>query len=87
VQSLWLSLEENSILTDTNISSFRQYIAQKFPTHSSSRKATILADTVHRHINKYLPLLDENLMEILRIQLLKTAASQKNFRIGCKNHT
>jgi putative ABC transport system permease protein len=81
VQSLWLSLEENSILTDTNICSFRQYIAQKFPTHSTARRATILADTIHRHINKYLPLLDENSMESLRIQLLKTASARPAFRI------
>ena len=81
MQSLWLCLEGNSILTDTNIRSMKHYITKKFPTYTSARRATILANTVHRHINKYLPLLDEGSKGNLRARLLKTVYNQDNFRI------
>jgi putative ABC transport system permease protein len=81
MQTLWMRLAEKSILTDANIRSMKEYIAQKFPMYSSSRKASILANSVHRHMDAYLPPIDEVWKERLRIQLLQTAYSQNNFRI------
>jgi hypothetical protein len=79
--SLWMSLAEKSILTDANIRSMKLYIAQKFPTYSATRRAGILANSVHRHMNVYLPTIDKDSKERLRIQLLQNAYSQNNFRI------
>jgi hypothetical protein len=80
--SLWECLAEKSILTDANIRSMKLYIAQKFPTYSTTRRAGILANSVHRHMDAYLPSLDEVSKERLRIQLLQNAYSQNNFRIA-----
>lgn len=80
--SLWECLAETSILTDANIRSMKLYIAQKYPTYSATRRAGILSNTVHRHMDAYLPSLDEVSKECLRIQLLQTAYSQNNFRIA-----
>ncbi|QGQ95903.1 hypothetical protein EHS13_13965 [Paenibacillus psychroresistens] len=82
MDSLWMSLAEKSILTNANIRSMKLYIAEKFPTYSATRRAGILANSVHRHMDAYLPLLDEETKERLRLQLLQNAYSQNNFRIA-----
>jgi putative ABC transport system permease protein len=82
MQTLWQSLEEKPVLTDANIRSMRQYIANKFPAYSSASCADILANSVHRHINDYLPAVDDLLKEQIRAHLLQTAYKQRSFRIG-----
>jgi putative ABC transport system permease protein len=81
MQTLWICLAEKSILTEPNIRSMKQYIAHKFPTYSSTRRASILANSVHRHLNAYLPPIDDLLKEQLRFLLLQTAYKQESFRI------
>jgi putative ABC transport system permease protein len=82
MQTLWMCLEEKSVLTDASIRSMKQYIAKKFPTYSSDSQADILANSLHRHINDYLPLVDDLLKEQIRAELLQAAYEQNNFRIG-----
>jgi hypothetical protein len=81
MRTLWLCLEEKSVLTDANIRSMKQYISKKFPAYSSDSQADILANSLHRHINEYLPPVDDVLKEQIRVELLQAAYKQNDFRI------
>ncbi|NEW05767.1 hypothetical protein GK047_07010 [Paenibacillus sp. SYP-B3998] len=70
-----------SIIDDVAMIKIKQYIERKHPEFTSSQKAALLANAVHRIIDQHLPDFEEKTKKTVRGELLTQLGSKERFTL------
>ena len=77
--------EDPSILTDDGVNRIRAHIQQIHPEFDRKKSADILADAIHKSLDRYLPGFVESVRQQLRVCILTDAINRGSFYIDLEH--
>ena len=74
--------EKKDIITEDNVAKLREYISTKYSSYTSSQRADIFANAIHKILDNTIPNFNENDKTILKRSIFSTLLEKSSFNIN-----